>query len=182
MARPTICTSGITEQIAKYLAEGQYMECACGMCEPVIPSQDAYNWLKWGAEGKDATGPDPDAYRTFFETVTRAEAQAERTVVMEMRRAAIPHSEVKAADGIPLIPGDVRAQEIFLKRRFPRRWGDMQRTELTGPGGGPVQVEQSGRLELTGASALAVLEYHDSKPEPDPEPEVDEVHSAPADA
>lgn len=149
MARPTICTQEITEQIAKYLAEGQYMACACALCEPIISVQDAHNWKKWGEEGKDATGPNPDAYRAFFEAVTRAEAKAERAVVLEMRRAALPHSaEIETEDGRTLLPGDLRAQETFLKRRFPHRWGDMQRTELSGPGGGPMHVETKSSLAL----------------------------------
>ena len=42
---------------------------------------------------------------------------------------------------------------------------------------GPVKVEQSGRMELTGDAALAVLTYHENA-----EPEVDELHPAQADA
>lgn len=45
------------------------------------------------------------------------------------------------------------------------------------PNLGPLQVEQSGRLELTGDAALAVLAFHENT-----EPEVDELHSAQADA
>lgn len=40
-------------------------------------------------------------------------------------------------------PPDVTALIFFLKNRQPDRWRDVKRSELTGEGGGPIQLERS---------------------------------------
>lgn len=185
MARITICTEALTGEFCKLIRMGNYFETVCDYLG--IDKGSAYNWIKWGREGKDATGEDTSAYREFFNAFTQAEAEAEITSVQDLKAAG--HARKLPAplldkDGKP-VPGvqfgDWRATAEFLARRYPARWSPNARTqmELTGADGGPVKTEHAGRIELTGDAALAVLAYHESK---DPEPEVDGLHTAQADA
>ena len=180
-----MCTAELTAEFCKYIRQGNYFETVCDYLQ--IERQSAYNWIKWGEQGKDATGPDPDAYRRFFDTYTQAHAEAEMTSVQDLKAAGHARKLPAALldeDGKPLPGvqfGDWRATAEFLARRYTSKWAPNAKThvELTGADGGPVKTEHSGRLELSGDAALAVMAYHDSK---DPEPEVDEVHTAQADA
>lgn len=183
MARHTICTEELTAEFVKYIRMGNYFETVCDYLQ--IDKGSAYNWLKWGEEGRDASGPDPDVYRQFFNAYTQANAEAELSSVQDLKAAGHARKLPPAlldADGKP-VPGvqygDWRATAEFLARRYQDRWAPnaKSKTEISGPNGGPLQVQQSGRLELTGDAALAVLAFHENT-----EPEVDELHPAPADA
>lgn len=59
--------------------------------------------------------------------------------------------------------GDWRASQFLLQARWPEEYGTKNRTELTGPGGGPVQVEQL----LERAAAEAGLNLADLQAEAD---------------
>lgn len=147
---PTICTAELTRQFAELMAAGNYLETVAGFLH--VSQQDAYNWLKWGAEGKDATGPDPAAYRNFFEAVTHAERQAEVRAAALLQRAGqdrvvdLPTDAAGNPDpNKQFVQGDWRAIAEFMARRYPRRWSKAERVqqELTGANGGPVNVAVS---------------------------------------
>jgi hypothetical protein len=155
---PTICTPELTRQFAELMAAGNYLETVAGYLH--VSQQDAYNWLKWGAEGKDATGPDPAAYRNFFEAVTHAERQAEVRAAALLQRAGQDRVvDLPTDPSKQFVQGDWRAIAEFMARRYPRRWSKAERVqqELTGKDGKALQVETNGDAIATLASAIAGL-------------------------
>ncbi len=147
---PTICTPELTRQFAELMAAGNYFETVAGYLR--IDKQTAYNWMEWGEAGRDATGPNKDAYRTFFDSVTHATEQAEIRGAALLQRAGQDRTAdlPMTADGEPdkskvFVQGDWRAIAEFMARRYPKRWSKAERVsqEHTGPNGGPVQVETS---------------------------------------
>jgi len=137
--RPTKCTPELTEQFAGYMAAGLYFEDACDLCG--IGRRTAYDWLKWGEEALDAAGGNLDdvpeekrVYARFSHTVRARAAQAIARNLAIIQRAATAEVE-----------GDWRAAEAFLKMRRPDTWGmRKQRHEVSGAGGGPVEVKHDG--------------------------------------
>lgn len=140
---PTICTPELTAEFANLMAAGNYFETVCTYIG--ISKQDAYNWLRWGEEGKDATGPHPDIYRRFFDAVTRAEARAEVRAAALLQQASqdrvidLPDEDSNQR----WVQGDWRAIAEFMARRYPKRWSKAERVsqEHTGANGGPVQFQ-----------------------------------------
>jgi hypothetical protein len=72
---------------------------------------------------KGREGVEP--YLQFLHEVNAAENDAERELVDLIRSS---------------VPDDWKAGAWLLERRHPRRWGRLDRSELTGANGGPVQV------------------------------------------
>jgi len=62
-----------------------------------------------------------------------------------------------------------------LERHLPHEFGLKQRIEHSGDESNPVVVKQSGRLELTGDAALAVIAFHEAQAEGDGEDSDPEV-------
>jgi hypothetical protein len=86
-----------------------------------ISRRSLQNWLARGElDGERGR------YRDFAEAVRTAEAQAELAALRTIEKAAAG--------------GDWRASSWLLERRFPQRWGRQTRTEVTGPGGAPVEL------------------------------------------
>jgi len=95
----------------------------------------------------------------FSAALIRANAEAERDSVDTIGRAGNLHSietkrvrkhvgvtkdgEVIYAEEVTVTekPPDWRAEAFRLERRFPTRWGQTVRNEITGPDGGPVTVD-----------------------------------------
>lgn len=155
--RPTKCTPELTEEFARYMASGLYLEDAAGLCH--IGRRTAYDWLERGEAALDAAGWDLDAvpeeerpFAAFSHTVRAAEAKAlARNLALVQQGAQDRRLDRARAEGRtiidedtgnPVVVGDWRAAAEFLKMRKPDTWGNRkQTTEHTGPGGGPVQVE-----------------------------------------
>jgi transposase len=144
--RPTRLTSDLCQQFEQLLGAGNYFVTTCAYLE--IDESVAYDWLNKGNAGEDATGPWPDAYREFAKCVKRASARAEVSLVTEINRHGRPHelrSPERDADGnvvASMMPGQWQALMTILERRFPERWGrkDRLQAEVSGTGGGPVQI------------------------------------------
>lgn len=108
----------------------------------------------WKARGeKESDGP----YHRFVLKLRQAEAEAEVSAVKILHSAIEDERDWKAA-------------VTFLERRFPARWRRQQASELTGPGGGPVQAEQVLRLDQSRFKdeelELIVALYERALPEP----------------
>ncbi len=86
-----------------------------------IGSTTVYRWLE-RAEEKKA----PPKFREFRDALTRARADAKVSAIAAIRRA---------------MPEDWRAALAYLERRYPEEWARRSHTELTGAGGGPVEVK-----------------------------------------
>lgn len=149
MGAHTDCTPEIVEKFCQYIRDGNYFETACGLAG--ISKQLGFLWLEKGKEGQDASGPWPEAYRVFFDSVTRANDYAEAQALAELREAGRPHDFTFTEKGTPFavvhddagnmkLPGDWRASAEFLARRFNKRWSPTQKSEVSGPDGGPVRM------------------------------------------
>jgi len=152
--RPTKCTPEVIAQFADYMQKGAYLTEASAMVG--IIDDTAQNWLRDGKAALQAAGNDLDAiegenerlWARFFATVTRAEAIALLRNIGHVQHAAQDRPKVlrrrdpDTGEVQEMEPGDWRAAAEFLKMRRPDTWGmRKQATELSGPGGGPVEVE-----------------------------------------
>lgn len=134
--RPTKLTEETQKQIIGLLQEGNYIETACRACG--ITKESFYTWLEKG-QGVETVTPDGTVviydnptYRIFREKALQAIALSE---------VALVHNARKGLDGW-------QASMTILERRFPQRWARRERTEVTGPGGGPVRVEIDVRAKI----------------------------------
>jgi hypothetical protein len=110
MARPTKRTNETQEKLFEALREGSTRRAACAHAG--ICEDTLANWLK--------------SFSGFSDRLTREEGLAEKAMADALFRSAKT--------------GDWRAAESWLKRRRPAEWGDKATAEITGPGGGPMQI------------------------------------------
>jgi hypothetical protein len=138
VGRPTKCTPERVAIIEKVICEHHGSRHAAAAMAGI----DYTTLLDW--EDRGAKGEEP--YAEFSHRLAQAEAEAEIDVLDRLLNT-------KLTDGA----------KFWLERRFPDRFGNRgkQTHELTGAAGGPVQVENSGRLELSGPAALAVVHFHE---------------------
>jgi len=116
------------EKVAKLLQAlrgGNFREVACEWAG--IPERTFRAWMQEGEAGAPQSSVD------FCRQVMEAEKAAEiRNVAFVM----------KAAEEDP------KHAEWWLERKHPERWGRKERHELTGAGGGALQVETTSEVEL----------------------------------
>lgn len=118
MARPCKLTDEIQDKIASAIKAGNYMETAAAYAG--VNKDTFYEWLKKGARSKTN-----NKFRRFSDAIEKALADAEVRDVLLIGKAA--EKEWTAA-------------AWRLERKFPRKWGRMERHELTGAEGGPIEV------------------------------------------
>ncbi len=129
--RPNGLTTDVRERIITALTAGNYQDVAAAY-GGVSPAA-FYKWCDRGRiererrEQGHAARADETIYVEFVEAVESARSQA------EVRAVALIN---QAAQG-----GTWQAAAWFLERSHPHRWGRFQRTEVTGKGGGPVEVD-----------------------------------------
>ena len=98
-------------------------------------------------------------YLDFSDAIERAESESQVIAVNYLMKA------------VPTAPN---AAIAWLERRFPREWQRSERHELSGPDGGPVQVEDF-RLRLAErAEELAARLLGPLAPAPDADPATEE--------
>jgi hypothetical protein len=114
-------TVGLIAKIAKVVRSGCYLDAAARFCG--VSKASYYAWMKRGHDQKDGI------YRQFLEALEQAQAAAD---VRDHRRI----SEASAKDW--------RAAVTHLRLRNPGRYS--QRTELTGPEGGPITTNVEASL------------------------------------
>lgn len=114
-----------------YLRRGNWVTTACDLVG--VSHSRFYAWIQRGeAEFEHiASGGKPRkreaVYLEFRDTIARARAQAEAASVARIRAAAAGE-----------VPGDVRADQWWLERAFPDRWGRRATTAT---------VEHSGKVD-----------------------------------
>lgn len=129
MGRPTKLTEARHRKIVADIRAGNFAQIAA--VASGITEQTYYNWLSWGQ--RDLASEDVDKhssiYAEFFESVKAAEAEAEVKQVRELQR-------------------DEKWQRRawWLERRFPKRWGQKQALEVSGPEGKPIEVDAKDTL------------------------------------
>jgi transposase len=147
--RPSKFTHEVREKVLSALRGGNYLETAAAYAGISVSTLHKYL-----AEGRQP-GAEPD-YANFAASVDEAIATAEVTEVAMIRRAASPQTQVvrdsdgsvvRDGEGKPMIEvvhrGNWQAAAWILERRDPGRWGrvDRSQVEVSGPNGGPVQLE-----------------------------------------
>lgn len=143
--RPTEITDELIEKICNALKLGAYVETAAALSG--IEKKTFYNWVKRGAREPGTI------FEKFLHAVEEAQAQAEARDLLVIDRAANGQKAEYERDpstgrlvlddeGKPVvlqrgIPPNWSAAAWRLERRFPRRWGRLDRLETSGPEGGP---------------------------------------------
>ncbi len=99
----------LVQAFLESVAEGNYIECAAQ--EAGLSKVTVYNWIKRGEDGEEP-------FTAFVNALKRAEAQAEREAVKNVRRAGREDNRFWAAE------------MTYLERRHPDRWA--RRSEDSG--------------------------------------------------
>ena len=126
MGRPTKLNDETQNRIVTALLRGNYQETAARYAG--INVDTFYEWMKRGREEPGTI------YSEFSEAVEAAKAAAEVRDVTLIDRAAEE--------------GSWQAAAWKLERKYPHRWGRLQRTEVSGPDGAPVKVELDAKAAL----------------------------------
>jgi hypothetical protein len=136
VGRPSKFTEETRSKILAALRGGNYREVACRYAG--VSYQTFRNWLKMGEDPSS-----PPEYQEFLEAVEKAEADAEVADIALIRKAAQEGSWTAAA--------------WMRERKNPERWGrkDRAAVELTGAGGGPVDVRVLHGVDVTTIEGLA---------------------------
>jgi hypothetical protein len=125
--RPTKLTPEVQDRIVAALRAGNYQETAA--VYGGIDERTFYRWMEQGALD-DAD----DIYRQFRQAVEKAKADAEVRDVALIDKAA--HD------------GSWQAAAWKLERKFPNKWGRVNRTEISGPDGAAVKVDIDAKASL----------------------------------
>lgn len=121
MARPSKLTPETTEKITRAIRAGNHATVSARLA-----GIGETTYFRWMAEGeKEDAEPE---YREFWESVKRAEAEAEIRAIALIRQAAEQ--------------GTWQASAWYLERKHPERWGknDKIRQEISGPNGTPITL------------------------------------------
>lgn len=143
--RKTKLTPERQAQIINAVRAGAYIETAAAAAG--INKETLYAWLKRGNQEPNGI------YAAFVEAMHEATAQAEIRDVLTLSKAA--------ADG------DWRAAAWRLERKFPKRWGTVNRTEISGLDGKPIQTIDVTKLSDEQLAAIIGA----ARPDPGPEGE-----------
>ena len=125
--RPTACTPDVQTRMVEALAKGQFVRAACRYAG--INPTSHYDWLKRADDGEGAPFAD------YANAVRAADVEGEQRHLKTIEEA----SET-----------DWRASAWVLERRHPDDYGK-QRLEVSGPEGGPVQVDLRAQLDAVAA-------------------------------
>ena len=115
--RPTKLTPEVQTTIVNALAAGVYLETAASAAG--IDRFTLNRWLKEGARHQNGI------QKGFCDAVKKALATTETRLVATVNLASTSQWQAAMA---------------LLERRWPQRWGRVERHEQTGEGGGPIVV------------------------------------------
>jgi DNA-binding XRE family transcriptional regulator len=87
----------------------------------------------------------------FLESITRGKSIADANVAERLYQRAMGYSheavKIFQYEGKPMVvpytehyPPDTQAVSLWLRNRQPAKWRDVQRQELTGANGGPIET------------------------------------------
>ncbi len=146
-------TQQCRDKILDWLSRNHYRKVAVAAAG--ISPFCLFNWLKIGKEDLEhceKEGLPLNDFAQFFLDINTTEAIAEDKALRIVSDSADP--------------ADVR---WLMERRWPKRWGKMAtRVELTGHGGGPIEVNVSDARKSFAKTLTAALERAGAAP-PDPE-------------
>lgn len=171
--RTSLLTREVQDNVARALSAGADFYVAAEAYG--VDGQTAHRWYEFGSReqrchvGSKEAGRCADAeagrphvagacpelarYREFRDVVDRARASSEVTFVALVATAART---------------DWRAALAILRAKWPERWNPVQRTEISGPGGGPVELAPAReRLERQlAAIGTGTTSREDTEPPP----------------
>lgn len=144
--RPTKLTPDVADTIVAAIRAGNYVETAAAYAG--VNRATVFRWLKEADQ--------PGAGRSlveFRDAVQRARAESEIRVVGQIQRVIMGGQVLKEItrtmpDGATetektYAAPDGRVALEFMSRAYPDRWARRSALEVTGAGGGPVQVEHA---------------------------------------
>lgn len=120
--RPSKLTEEVQKRIVDAIALGNYLDTAAQYGN-VNPST-FHRWMERGSR-EDAEEP----YASFYEQVEQAKAAAEVRAIARIQAAAND--------------GTWQAAAWWLERTRPKKFGRFDRSEVSGPEGGPVRLDVS---------------------------------------
>lgn len=129
MARPRKLNPERQQKLVDAIRAGNYQETAAIYAG--IGVSTFYRWMQEAAEPGAST-----ELVEFREAVERAKAESEIRAVTLINTAAQQTWQAAA---------------WYLERSYPQRWGRFQRTEISGPDGGPIQTTSRGEEALVAA-------------------------------
>lgn len=148
----------VEERILDEIRHGSFIDAAAGAAG--IERSTFYDWLKDGASAhqKQARGVRLTAserrYATFASAVYEAEHDAETREVGGIYRLGVGGGSVTETttvtdpDGketvrvtVKELPPNLQAMAWHAERRWAAKWNRRQQIEVSGPEGGPIQVE-----------------------------------------
>jgi hypothetical protein len=179
--RPTVLTDDARTRFLEAVRNGAPLNLACSYAGFSYPS--FARWMAWGSDAADAHEqgraypPEHEGFREFWEAVQRARAAGAMTDLLLVQKAARGGYVVKettrryrGVDGQVVTevdkayaPVDWRAASWVLDRTHAAEFRRPTQVELSGPGGGPVEVAAAdvdalaSRLVLNIAAARADL-------------------------
>lgn len=131
--RPTLLDEDRLERISNALRDGASIEHASRAAG--IHRATYHNWVERGRNERDRRGAGLPAdenetpFLDFLDTIEKAQAEAAVNFIGEIASHARN--------------GTWQAAAWILERKYPREWGRFDRTEHTGPEGGPVKLDVS---------------------------------------
>jgi transposase len=129
----------LRDSICGYIRIGAYIETAAIIAG--ISKETFYDWLKKGAKAKSRR---ESIHRTGGEFITDDETQAFIDFSDAVERAT---HESEMSDIVTIKKASEKNWQAAwrLERKFPKKWGRQDHVEqtVTGPDGGPVQVQQT---------------------------------------
>jgi hypothetical protein len=144
--RPTKLTAEVQDKIVAAVRAGNYLETAC-----VYAGVSYKTVWRWMADA-DLPGAHWSKIR-FRDAVNLARAESEVRVIGHIQRVIMGGQVVREVtrtlpDGTVEVdrqyaPADGRVGLEFASRAYPERWARRSALEVTGAGGGPVQVEHT---------------------------------------
>jgi hypothetical protein len=126
MSRPSDFTQELADQICAQLSDGQSLRAVCRQ-ESMPSATSVFNWLR--------------SNRSFLEQYARAKEESADAMADDILDIADDKAEDAQSRRVR-----IDARKWIASKLKPKRYGDKVETTLTGPDGGPVQVE--GRIRL----------------------------------
>jgi transposase len=131
--RPTLLDDERLEAITTALRNGAYIDHAAQAAG--ITARTYHAWMERGRNERDRLNagleadPNEAPFVQFLQSVERAQSEAAVDLLGEIANHARN--------------GTWQAAAWILERKFPRQWGRFDRTEHSGPDGGPVRLDVS---------------------------------------
>jgi hypothetical protein len=133
VGRPTKITAEIQNEIVMAIRGGNYLETAASYVG--LSQSTLRDWIRRGAREHERLERDQDARPIKSETPF-----LDFSVAVRKAQAASEVSDVAIIGAAARASWQAAAWR--LERKYPDRWGRRESHEISGPGGGPLQVEE----------------------------------------